>query len=225
MKKIANLLKTLVLGSLLIPTFLIGEEEHIPVGTRPTSQTAIQTEEEECKQEAQCGFIFDRYSPSVYYSFSYHLLTSVMLDANGEPSTIALEDGSNWRVHSSDGYKALNWSSQDPLIITQNHRWFATFPYKIINKNTGNSIEAELKMGPFSGGVYTYYVADMDPIQGEALLTNGSRWEISSRDLSTFREWAIEDCIMFGTNSGGDSSYDTLLINVTMNNNVRAKQY
>ena len=170
-----------------------------------------------------CGYIFDEYPP-FYFPISTHCLMGV--SALGD--SIELEDGSVWKICRYDGCKALNWRSNDPLTITQNHRWFSNYNYRIVNENTGACLEANLFLGPLEHGQHTLYITGIDRIAGDLVVTNGSgesfRWEISAGDISTFQNWALHDAVIVGQNSGWDRSCDALLINVNMNNFARAKQ-
>lgn len=167
-----------------------------------------------------CSFTFDRLS-LVYKAAAAHTLIQVA--PFGE--TIELEDGSVWNINSFDSHKALYWRLNDPLIITQNSRWFASYAYKIVNQCTGTSIEANLFFGPVKNGAYTRYILSLDPLRGEIVLNDATRWEVSAYDTSTFRGWVENDAVIIGCNSGWDSSCEGILINVSMNNFVRAKQF
>lgn len=172
---------------------------------------------------SSCGYIFDEYPP-LYFSASMHCLIGV--SALGD--SVELEDGSVWKISRYDGYKALNWRSNDPLTITQNHRWFSSYSYRIVNQNNGACLEANLFLGPHEHGQYTLYITGIDRTSGELVVTNGSgesiRWEISSSDFTIFQNWALHDAIIIGQNSGWDYESEALLINVNMNNSARAKQ-
>ncbi|HSX26684.1 MAG TPA: hypothetical protein VLE89_06730 [Chlamydiales bacterium] len=213
-------LKSAAFLSLLTPVLLLAD--HVEVGTRPMSPDdrpegeVVQADE----MEGRNGFVFDRYPP-VYYSACYHSLIAV--SATGDQ--VELEDGSVWKINSYDGYKALNWRTTDPLTITQNHRWFSSYTYKIVNKNTGSSVEAKLFLGPVKDGEYTKYIYTLDKDRGEIYLTDTTHWEISSGDSYIFRDWAPNDSIIIGSNTGWDSKCESILINVTMNNFLRAKQF
>ncbi len=216
--------KSIALLSLITPVFFLfaDDADHVPVGTRPMTEQADPAEGEKYvhQEEQKNGFIFDRY-PTIYYSDAYHWLIAV--SALGDQ--VELEDGSVWKINVYDGYKALNWRSDDPLAITQNSRWFSKYAYKIVNKTTGSSLEANLFLGPIKNGEYTKYIYTIDQIRGEVMLTDSTRWEISSGDSYVFRDWAPNDAIILGSNTGWDSSCEAILINVTMNNYVRAKQF
>ncbi len=170
-----------------------------------------------------CGYIFDAYPP-LYYPVSMHSLIGV--SALGD--SVELEDGSVWKISRYDGYKALGWRSNDPLTITQNHRWFSIYAYRIINQNTGACLEANLFLGPLEHGQHTLYITGIDRISGDLVVTNGSgesiRWEISSSDIAAFQNWDLHDAIIIGQNSGWNTDCESLLINFNMNNSARAKQ-
>jgi hypothetical protein len=170
-----------------------------------------------------CGYLFDAYPP-LYYPASTHCLIGV--SALGD--SVELEDGSVWKICRYDGYKALSWRSNDPLTITQNHQWFSSYDYRIVNQNTGETLEAKLFLGPLSFGPHTLYITGIDHVSGDLIVTNGSGesidWEISVSDIGLFQNWALGDAVIVGQNSGWDSNSEALLINVNMNNSVRARQ-
>ena len=173
--------------------------------------------------EDACGYIFDDYPP-LHHPASTHRLIGV----SDLGDSVELEDGSVWKICHYDGYKAMQWRSHDPITITQNHRWFSSYRYRIVNQNSGESLEANLFLGPLEYGQNTLYVTGIDRIAGDLIITNGFgealRWEISSNDLSVFQNWAVHDAIIIGQNSSWDKGCETLLINVNMNNSVRARQ-
>lgn len=229
----SKILASLILAAMIGPTFTFADEDnHVPVGSRPKSYEALQpsmnpfANDENLpvlsmsQEEETCGFLFDKYPP-VYYSSAIHWLVAV--SALGDSAE--LEDGSVWKISSYDGYKALNWRSNDPLMITQNTRWFSKFDYKIVNKNTGAAIEANLYLGPIKNGEHTRYIIAIDSGKGQLMLSDNSHWEISSYDTGKFRDWALSDAIIIGYNSGWDSGCESILINVNMNNFIRAKQF
>ncbi|MBU6446583.1 MAG: hypothetical protein KGQ49_04220, partial [Verrucomicrobia bacterium] len=180
---------------------------------------------EEPEEEQSAGYTFNRSAPT-YYSNSFHRLCFVkILDHNSY--ALDLEDGSEWKVSTSDGIKASNWHTDDPLIITQNNRWFSSYEYRIINQANNTSVEAKLFLGPLLNGEYSRFIVSIDHTRGEIILNDYSHWNISYLDASLFKKWALNDYVIIGTNSDTsfwDSSSDSLLINVNMNHCVRAKQ-
>ncbi len=225
-----QLLKTLAF-ILLFPTLLLAD--HAAVGTRPMSEEAATQVEAQKKQDEAADVEapletqgYDRYPP-VFYSNSHHWLSAVVVLDNNE-YTLEFEDGSVWKISSYDGVKALNWKSNDPLTVTQNNRWFSRHNYRIVNKANGTSVEANLFLGPVLGGEFSRFIIGIDHDRREVLLNDNSHWDISYLDSSIFNDWALNDYVIIGTNSNTsfwDSSSDSLLINVNMNNCVRAKQF
>lgn len=230
---------SLALAALLTPFFLLGSETdaHVAVGERqasteemrilPVEEESINDESassERVKNDGFFAYVFDSY-PTSYYPASIHWLSGVA--AFGD--SIELEDGSTWKVSSYDQYKANNWRSEDPLVITQNHRWFSKYNYRVINKSSGASVEANLYFGPIKNGIYTLYVTSIDPIKNTIKAINGkneiTHWEICSKDWYEFSDWDLNDAIIVGYNSGWDSRYECILVNVNMDNFVRAKQF
>lgn len=222
------------LAALIFASNVWAEEalSHLSVGTRAPTEEALQQiqknkeqlfpEEEEITagRNAFCGTSLDRF-PSTYYPAYYHWLVAVSVDG----SSVEFEDGSVWRTSSYDGRKALNWRVSDPIAITQNTSLFSSYTYRLINKNTNASISADLFLGPIQSGEYTRYVVALDAGRGEMMLTDNTRWEICPTDAAIFSNWAINDAIIIGFNSGWESRFEAILVNVTMNNFVRAKQF
>lgn len=227
-----KLLKSLAILSLLAPTLLLaeGEENHVGVGTRHMSEEALAEKEKQAagKEEGTLeisGYIFDSYPP-LYYSSSAHRLIGIVID--NDQYNLQLEDGSEWRIHNFDGNKALNWRANDPLTITQNTRWFTKYNYVIINKSNGTKVEAKLFRGPIVNGEFSRVIISLDKDHKEIMLNDGTHWEVSYLDSSVFNDWQLGDYIIIGTNSNTsifDSEKDGLLINVNMDNYVRAKQF
>ncbi|HSX10374.1 MAG TPA: hypothetical protein VLF94_01470 [Chlamydiales bacterium] len=227
-----KLSKTFALLALIVPTLLLAQEdaEHVVVGSSPMSEEAaeqIAAEKakmaEEAESVATSGFVFDRYPP-VYFSNSHHWLVAIQV-LDQDKYALELEDGARWKINAYDGSKALNWRANDPLTITQNTRWFSNYSYRIINKSTGSSVEANLHEGPIENGSYTRYIMAIDYDRREMTLTDNTHWEVSILDALVFKNWPLSHAIIIGTNSGWDSSYEALLINVNKNNCVRAKQF
>ena len=210
-------MKHLSLLAFLIPTLLLAEAEHEEIGKRIVPK--VESSEDEMQQK-QANFIYDRF-PMVYVGNDVHTLVAV--SALGD--SVEIEDGSVWKVSTYDGFKAKGWRSSDPLTITQNHSWFSSYTYRIVNRNTGASIDANLFLGPFTNGAYSRYVQSIDLTQGLVTLTDNTHWEVSDSDKSTFRNWMANDSVIIGVNTGWDSACEGLLINVTTNNHVRAHQF
>jgi len=219
-------LKHIFIGSLLIPMLhfaneatKIPEEEnlrektHAIVSDRPVEQI-------EKKEESSAQFFGGSY-PSIYYPSGVHYITTIFAFEN----RVEMEDGAVWTISRYDAPKLMRWLQDHPIIITQNHRWFSKYNYRIVNQVTGESLEANLFQGPFLYGFYTRYIASLDLYSGYAFLNDGTQWRISPYDAFLFDQFRVNDVIIIGHNSGYDSSCQGLLINVNMNESVRAEQF
>lgn len=160
-------------------------------------------------------------SPAYYVPPNYHWMTA--LSSMGD--SLEIENGSVWKMDVRASYDVFYWSSSDPLVLTQNQEWFSSYNYKLLNQITGGSVPVNLFLGPVLANVHTKFLADFDFQQGVAILTDGSRWLICPRDIVSFYRWILNDCILIGSNSGWESSYDSILINSNMNHYVRARQF
>ncbi|PIS02854.1 MAG: hypothetical protein COT85_02140 [Chlamydiae bacterium CG10_big_fil_rev_8_21_14_0_10_42_34] len=231
-----KLLSATICLLLISPMLLLAEgENRAVVGSRPMSEEAAKqvnaakppaANEDESFESQTAGYIHDQYPP-IYYSNSHHWLASISIN-DSDQYELELEDGSVWKINSYDGSKALNWRSNDPLTITQNNRWFSRHTYRIINKSNGTSAEANLFLGPILRGEFSRFIANIDHSKREISLNDNTYWEISYLDTAVFSDWDVNDYIIIGTNSNvsfWDSGSDVLLINVNMNNSVRAKQF
>lgn len=203
---------TLAIATLMLPLMSFADEQtRYPVGAKT---------EKKKQQETESNY-FSRTYPSIYFPSGTHCLLSVSAYGN----EIEIEDGSVWSISSYDAPKVAAWGSQDPIIITQNHRWFSRYNYRIINQATGGILEANLRFGPIKNGPYTRYVAGIDYLSGEIILNDLTRWQVSVLDQNDLSGWLVDDAIIVGYNSGWDSDCHGLLINVNKNDHIRAAQY
>jgi hypothetical protein len=150
-----------------------------------------------------------------------HWLASVSIYGD----SVELEDGSFWKIPSYKSHIVYSWKAGDLLTITPNNCFCSYYNYYINNKYTNTYVPANLYIGPIAFGSYTHWIIGIDHINGHIFLENGSAWCISSSDAYIFSDWAINDTIIIGANDSWFSSYDSLLINVNMNNYARARQY
>jgi len=205
-------LKSLFATSLIVPTLLLAEDT--------TAQTEIEKEVTQTTSEEQSLGYWNSY-PATYYSVHVHQLAAV----SPWGDTVEIEDGSVWQVHPSHAYKVLGWLTSDSLTITQNTSWFSRYNYRIINKRTNQSVEVNLSLGPLTNGPYTRYIVAADLDRKEIMLNDNTHWAISWFDTSTFNKWALNDAIIIGINSGFDHKCESILINVTNNDSLRAHQF
>lgn len=212
-------LKSLFAFTLLLPLLSFAEvlQDHHPVGIRkPTEETV--SKEEEC--EGSAGF-HGRTYPLLYFPNGTHSV--VALSAFGD--IIEIEDGSQFRISPFDAPKVAGFRAQDPILITQNHSWFSTYEYRIINQSTGSVLEAYLSVGPTVGGLYTRYIVSIDSYRGEIFLSDSTRWLVSSLDMDRFYGWCVGDSVIIGYNSGWDQNSLGILINVPMNQHIRVAEF
>ncbi len=192
-----------------VPGLLKAERKHIEVCNRLSEKPS---------EEIRESFSQFLVNPSAHPLFT-HFLTSV----SSLNDCVEIEDGSIWKIRTSDQPKINHWRYYHVLIITQNSSWFSSCQYKIINHSTGDTVEADLILGPFENEAHTHYITFIDYTRGELVLSNNTVWQAASSDVSTFRQWKIQDAIIIGQNTAKLSqSFPALLINVNTNNYTRA---
>ncbi|MBI3901188.1 MAG: hypothetical protein HY324_03435 [Chlamydiia bacterium] len=172
----------------------------------------------------QHGFIFD-FSPTFYFPASAHRVMEISVLGD----SLKLEDGSVWKISKYDAKRVLNWKPSDIVSITQNHSWFSSYKYRLVNQQTGITLEAKLFLGPIERGLNTLYITHLDPHQGYIHLTSGTgemtRWEIALSDRNAFSKWRLGDAVIVGQNSSWDRSCESFLINVNEDAGICAQQF
>jgi len=148
---------------------------------------------------------------------------------------VILGDGSAWDVYSGDRYK-LNrmYPGIDKLIILQNNSWFFdTYKYRLLNNNTGDILEANLRVGPLVDRVRT--IVSIDSYSRTIQLSDGSVFAVSSWDDFIYfdrsysdmsqRRWLPTDAIIIGANDDfwGALTCPFILINVNVNKYAQAQ--
>jgi hypothetical protein len=159
---------------------------------------------------------------SYVFPVNSHWLASIA-DNN---HTIELEDGSHWEVSLSDSYILRNWRREDSLVITPNYNFLSSYDYYITNKNNYNSfVKANLYVGPLAFGPFSHWIVEIDYFGGHIYLENQMVWCVNPQDSYLLKEWAVNDHVIFGLYESWFSPFDHILINVNMDNHVRARQY
>ena len=213
-------MKALFSSFLLSTTFLFAQQT--PAGSREMSaEAALQFAEElQLEKESQSTFSLEEsagFFLDSSYLGAYHWITAMVDD------DLEIEDSSIWQLDNWQG--AVNdWQTDDLLIITQNPIWYSSYRYRIINRNVGSSVGANLGMAPDEGSEFSLFITAIDPIQQEVSLSDGTQWSVSNRDKVVLSDWLLEDTIIVGFNSGWDSSKEHILINANLNNFIRAQQ-
>jgi hypothetical protein len=204
-------------------------KEHASVNSRPIpASERVEIQEgraqmqEEAKKEDQLqlsrGDQFKASEKELKSSFSYgigfglqyplavHNPTSISIKGD----LIEIEDGSIWSTYYGDACKLIDWIpassssghvtlSGDPIVISQNTSWFSIYNYRIHNLNTGNSVRANLSLGPISGSYYTRNILAIDYDYGYIQLNDGTIWSVSN-DRRILNRWFIGDAIIIGVN-------------------------
>jgi len=135
---------------------------------------------------------------------------------------VELMDGSVWDIAYSDTYKTAGWFLTDLIVITPNHSWFSSYGFRLTNQSTGESVAANLSLGPIAPNyysVYTHWIVAIDYIYNIVYLEDGTSWHMSAFDDSIVNQWVAGDVVIVGVNDGWlSSSKPNVLINVAMLN-------
>jgi hypothetical protein len=160
------------------------------------------------EREASCRYIFHTF-PQVKAPSSY----SLSAIEGGQLETL---DGSIWRLSEYDQRQASYWLAEEPLLITQNGSWFSPHPYRIVNRERGSSVEADLISLPPS-----LRITEIDPVRAQVGLSDRTAWQVFPEDLPLLAEWTLEEPVAIGFNSGEGENFDAILINGAAKNHIR----
>ncbi len=155
----------------------------------------------------------------VAYAWNCHTL------AGYDNRYLGMEDGSKWEYSPSDAYTIRFWGLGQVLVVSPNYSWFSSFDYYITNQNTGTYVTANLFDGPVAHGPFSHWIASIDYVGGHVYLENQMVWCVNPSDMSIMQKWKPNDHIILGIYDSWFSSYDTILINVDMDDHVRAIKY
>ena len=147
------------------------------------------------------GYIFDRHVEALTESSIKNLDKVSPLN-----ESIELDDGSIWQISFYDWPKIQHWTEQEIITITQNTVRFSNYPYRIVNRKTGVSVEALLSEGPIRFGPKTTYVDSFDLDKAALCLSNGSIWKIHPKSLPIAKTWDMSQpiALIIGDNSQMD---------------------
>lgn len=149
-----------------------------------------------------------------------HFLTSFSLFDN----TIELEDGSFWQVYPHDMFKVLSWALNDDLSVAPNYSIYAG-QYLITNHVTGDSLAADLIVGPVDLGPNTHWILGIDRWLGRVYLENGTFWDVRGLDRHLLADWEVNDTVILGDGANEWlGHHDSILINVNMDHYVYANR-
>jgi hypothetical protein len=216
-------MKKILLIMALMFTTSIGyatEEKHEDVGSRAIAKSEkmyLKTqngnhEEQEEQEDRITSDVHYHHAGNIIHPGSLHRPHSV--SAFGE--TVELEDGSIWSVSYGDRWKTLSWLRDDIITIVPNPSWFGT-DFRMVNNNTGDIVDVDLRYGPVLGSIFTYKIVSIDYMSSIVYLQDSS-WAISVNDETVIYSWQPGDTVIIGNNDGWNSSIRPhILINVNVN--------
>ena len=125
-------------------------------------------------------------------------------------SIVTIEDGSIWTISPEDQWVVRNWQGIIDLTIQPNslslwNKLLGTKPaytYRLVNLYTGDSVAANLSLGPLAYDPYTLQIAAIDYFRGEIYLTNGQLWsvDLTSPCQQILTHWYSGNAVIAGTN-------------------------
>lgn len=157
-----------------------------------------------------------------YRREDYHRFTHTLSQLSGWGEWIEIEDGSTWQINPWHMSKSGKWRTFDPLVITQNTSWVSSYPYRIVNLVTDEAVEANLCLGPFHDNRHTCFIVAIDYVEQYLALSNQTQWYFSAWDAACLQEWRIGDAVIIGENANMFSLQKSILINVNLNDYLKA---
>lgn len=196
-------------------------EGRISVGSRKLSGKKEAIEQNRQKEKPKIAQAVPMQANAMFLDPRAHFLASYSVYDN----TIELEDGSFWRLLvSAEMNKVLSWAANDELVLTPSKSSFAG-QYLISNKITGQSVHADLIVGPYEQGIHTHWVVGIDDWLGRVYLENGTYWNVRGLDAHFLSDWAINDTVILGHGANEwIGNHDSILINVNLNHYVYANR-
>jgi len=152
------------------------------------------------------------------YEASHHLIFVITISNN----IIELDDGSEWRIQSSDIEKAKEWDADDVVVVTPSSQSGQSFDYVMDNLTVNDKAQVTLLDGPKMGGLYARFVLEVDVDNGEFVLDDGVRCDVFAMDIDFLESWCEGDPIIVGVSAGsfvGGEQY--IFINSNTENYVR----
>ncbi len=147
-----------------------------------------------------------------YYASSYGIPLAPHFVREIDPmgGHVTIEDGSLWTVSIEDQWIVRSWYGRCELTIQPNSLSFwnkltntrPAYKYRLVNLYTGESVAANLSLGPLAFDPNTRQIATIDYYRGEIFLTNGQIWKV---DLSgpcqeILTHWFAGNAVIAGTN-------------------------
>lgn len=164
-------------------------------------------------------------SSSLVYSSQFEIpknLPHSLYRISYEGTLIAIEDESQWEIPDSNSYSSLGWRPGDPLIITPNTSFFSYYSYILSNPLTGTSTPANLYYGPKADGAFTKQVTELDLVDGDITLSDGSYWRAATSFKHNLIKWQVSDYVIIGESNQKNRN---ILINVNLNQYIESINY
>lgn len=216
-------------GSSLIANEVLEPQNHVAVGSRILSEeerASLASEREMYETleaeslKAEGKDVPVKKSPAYKEFYALHYASFHRpIAAAYDGSTLELEDGSIWSLkYYSDWSLILSWLPRDSIVIER--VGYHGLEYKIINQTANQWVIAMPYLGPSYLGNHTHWVVERDPFWGTVRLEDGSEW--TPYFSSDTKNWLPNDTVILGSYDS-ISSYNTILINVSLVDCVRAK--
>jgi len=228
-----TLMRYLSLTMILFSCALFAQDERIEPGSRQLTKEQKKEVEEKQKQELETvkkkneiPAVYDNQYPPLIFNHYIHNLAGISVLGD----YLIIEDGSQWKIKAGYADEAFNWGDRDPIMIVINDSfissYFYGYKYKMVNARTNSAIEVKLQLGPLLDNPYTLQVAALNSFSYEVILTDNSLWQCDPTQYYLFEKWLPGDGIIIGTNTkkGWFNSYENLLINVNLLQEVRSNR-
>jgi len=152
-----------------------------------------------------------------------HLLTSkhIFLD------TFELEDRSRWVIAPPDVYKTVNWELKDVVVLTPHSSFFSIykFQFSLTNLTKNSYVRVNFDYHPCDYKKACRWVISLDKFGLSLFLNDGSSWKIHPDDATHFKEWDLNDFIVYGKNDQLYTKHPFILIKTRLNHYVRAIEF
>lgn len=207
--------KIVLIIALMFTTSIAYAQQHEDVGSRPMATTEkmfLKAQNSNEEKDERITSDVHYHNSNITHPGAWHRPHCV--STFGE--TVELEDGSIWSVSYGDRWKTIGWLRDDVIAIFPNTSWFGT-DFRMVNQNTGDTIDVDLRYGPTFGNIFTYKIVSVDYINAIVYLQD-STWAISINDETVIYSWHAGDTVIIGHNDGWNSSIRPhILINVNVN--------
>jgi hypothetical protein len=148
----------------------------------------------------------------------------VLISKNVFYDTVTLEDQSTWVVAPPDVYKISGWEPRHAMMLTPHHSYFSSykFQYTLSNLTLKSSVRVNFVSHPCDYTPKCRWVISLNTYANRLFLNDGSTWKIHPDDAPLFKDWGINDFIVYGKNDQLLTTFPFILINTRLDHFVRA---